>query len=144
MVLQRNSKVNIWGWASHGEKVEVKFINKFFRTVTDSKGNWEIVLSAMNAGGPYSMVVKGNNSITIENIMIGDVWFCSGQSNMVLTMERVKEQYPNDIANANFPEIRNFFIPTASNVTSINKDLPEGAPKQVRGPRLIPCQSIRE
>lgn len=126
MVLQRNSKVNIWGWASPGEKVEVKFNNKLFRTVTDSKGNWKIVLPPMNAGGPYSMVVKGNNSITIENILIGDVWFCSGQSNMVLTMERVKERYPNEIRNANFSEIRNFFISTASDVTKIHGDLPPG------------------
>jgi sialate O-acetylesterase len=80
----------------------------------------------MKAGGPYSMEVKGNNSIIIENILIGDVWFCSGQSNMVLTMERVKEKYPDDIANADFPEIRNFFIPTESDVTSIHKDLPPG------------------
>jgi sialate O-acetylesterase len=126
MVLQRNSKVNIWGWASPGEKVEVKFNNKIFRTVTDSKGNWKIILPPMNAGGPYSMILKGNNSITIENIMIGDVWFCSGQSNMVLTMERVKERYPNEIKNANFPEIRNFFIPTASDVTKVHDDLPPG------------------
>src|SRR5450759_3101721 len=72
------------------------------------------------------MVVKGHNSITIENIMLGDVWFCSGQSNMVLNLERVKEKYPEDIAGANFPEIRNFFIPTISDVTTIHKDLPPG------------------
>lgn len=126
MVLQRDSEINIWGWASPGEKVRVKFNNKIFSTVTDSKGDWKIVLPPMKAGGPYSMELKGNNTIILENIMIGDVWFCSGQSNMVLTMERVKEKYPDDIANANFPEIRNFFIPTASDVTSVHKDLPSG------------------
>lgn len=126
MVLQRDSKINIWGWASPSEKVRIKFNNKTFSTITDPEGNWKIVLPPMNAGGPYSMVVKGNNSITIENIMIGDVWFCSGQSNMVLTMERVKEKYPNEIKNADFPEIRNFFIPTASDVTKVQDDLPPG------------------
>jgi sialate O-acetylesterase len=126
MVLQRESKVNIWGWAAPGEKVKVEFNKKSFSTITDSKGSWKVVLPPMKAGGPYSMVVKGSNSITVENIMIGDVWFCSGQSNMVLTMERVKERYPVDIENANFPEIRNFFIPAASDVTRVHGDLPQG------------------
>ena len=126
MVLQRDTKIKIWGWGSPGEKIEMRFNNKFFRTITDPKGSWKIVLPPMSAGGPYSMVVKGNNSITIENIMLGDVWFCSGQSNMVLNLERVKEKYPEDIAGANFPEIRNFFIPTISDVTTIHKDLPPG------------------
>jgi sialate O-acetylesterase len=126
MVLQRDTKVNIWGWGSPGEKVRIKFNNKTFSSVTDLKGNWIIALPPMKAGGPYSMEVKGDNSIIIKNILIGDVWFCSGQSNMVLTMERVKEKYPDDIANADYPEIRNFFIPTASDVTSIHEDLPPG------------------
>ena len=126
MVLQRDTKIIIWGWASPGEKVQVKFNKKTISTVTDSEGNWKVSLPPMKAGGPYTMEVKGNNTITINDILVGDVWFCSGQSNMVLNMERVKEKYPEDIAGANFPEIRNFFIPTASDVTSIHKDLPAG------------------
>jgi sialate O-acetylesterase len=126
MVLQRDSRINIWGWASPGEKVKVKINSTTFSAVTDSKGNWEVVLPPMQAGGPYTMEVKGNNSIIIKDILVGDVWFCSGQSNMVLNMERVKEKYPDDIASASFPEIRNFFIPTASDVTSIHSDLPPG------------------
>jgi sialate O-acetylesterase len=138
MVLQRDSKINIWGWASPGEKVQVKFNRKTISTVTDSGGNWKVSLPPMKAGGPYTMEVKGNNTITVNDILLGDVWFCSGQSNMVLNMERVKEKYPEDIAAANFPEIRNFFIPTASNVTSIQKDLPPGkwvsaSPENVSG-----------
>jgi sialate O-acetylesterase len=138
MILQRESNVNIWGWASPGEKVAVKFRNKSFHAVTDSKGSWKIILPPMNAGGPYTMVIKGHNSITIENILIGDVWFCSGQSNMVLPMERVKERYPDEIKNANYPEIRNFFVPTASDVTKVHDDLPPGkwisaSPENVAG-----------
>jgi sialate O-acetylesterase len=126
MVLQRNTKIIIWGWAAPGEKVVVKFNKKTGSTVTDPEGNWKITLPPMKAGGPYTMEVKGKNTIIINDILLGDVWFCSGQSNMVLPMERVKEKYPDDIAGANFPEIRNFFIPTASDVTSIHKDLPGG------------------
>ncbi len=126
MVLQRDTKILIWGWAAPGEKVVVKFNRKTGSTVTDSEGKWKITLPPMKAGGPYTMMVKGKNTITINDILLGDVWFCSGQSNMVLPMERVKEKYPDDIAGANFPEIRNFFIPTASDVTSIHDDLPGG------------------
>ena len=124
MVLQRDTKLIIWGWASPGEKVQVKFNKKSVSTTTDSEGSWKITLPPMKAGGPYSMEVKGNNTIIINNILLGDVWFCSGQSNMVINMERVKEKFPDDIASANFPEIRNFFIPTASDVTSVHKELP--------------------
>jgi len=126
MILQRDSKLIIWGWGSPGEKVQIKFNKKTVGTVTDAEGNWKIVLQPMKTGGPYTMEVKGNNTIIINNILLGDVWFCSGQSNMVLNMERVKEKYPEDIAGADFPDIRNFFIPTASDVTSIHKDLPAG------------------
>ena len=126
MVLQRDTKLIIWGWASPGEKVLVKFNKKTISTVADPEGNWKVGLPPIKAGGPYTMEVKGNNTIMINDILVGDVWFCSGQSNMVLNMERVKEKYPDDIATANFPEIRNFFIPTASDVTSIHKDLPPG------------------
>src|SRR4030043_1110941 len=123
MVLQRDTKVIIWGWASPGEKVQVKFNKRTISTLTDSEGSWKVSLPPMKAGGPYAMEVKGNNTITINDILVGDVWFCSGQSNMVLNMERVKEKYPEDIAGADFQEIRNFFIPTASDVASIHEDL---------------------
>jgi sialate O-acetylesterase len=126
MVLQRDTKLIIWGWASPGEKVQVKFNKKSVSTVTDPDGNWKIAFPPMKAGGPYTMEVKGKNTILINDILVGDVWLCSGQSNMVLNMERVKEKYPDDIAAANFPEIRNFFISTASDVTSIHSDLPPG------------------
>lgn len=126
MVLQRDVKINIWGWASPGERVRVKIDNRIFTTTTSLSGEWKIILPAMKAGGPHRMEIRGNNVIIIEDILIGDVWFCSGQSNMVLTMERVKEKYPDVIASADLPLIRNFFIPTASDVTSVHKDTPAG------------------
>jgi sialate O-acetylesterase len=85
-----------------------------------------LTLPAMPTGGPYSMTIRGNNTITINDVLIGDVWFCSGQSNMVIPMERVKEKYPDEIAHADFPQIRNFFIPTKSDVTGVHQDLPPG------------------
>jgi len=124
MVLQRDTKLKIWGWASPGEKITIRFARRTYRTTTDKAGNWLILIPPMKAGGPYSMEISGNNRITVSDILVGDVWFCSGQSNMVLQMERVKEKYPDEISSAHYPYIRNFFVPTASDVRKVHDDLP--------------------
>lgn len=121
MVLQRDMPVRIWGWANPGEKVNVTFKGKKIRVIGDSKGNWACTLPATPAGGPYEIKV---NEIVLKDVLFGDVWLCSGQSNMVTNMERVKEKYPADIASANNPHIRNFFIPTAISKVDIRSDLP--------------------
>lgn len=126
MVLQRDAPLNIWGWASPGEKISMKFKGKQYKTRADGKGNWTIRVSPMHAGGPFNMELTANNRIMLDNILVGDVWFCSGQSNMVLNMERLKERFPIEIADANYPEIRNFFVPTAANISGIQPDLPPG------------------
>jgi sialate O-acetylesterase len=126
MVLQRNTPLTIWGWAAAGERVTVSFNNHTYTAITDGAGKWTLPLPEMKAGGPYTMTVSASNSITIKDILVGDVWFCSGQSNMVLNMERVKEKYPDDIAAANYPQIRNFFIPTVSDAAKVHDDLPPG------------------
>ena len=126
MVLQRDTKLKIWGWATSGEKVTIKFNNKKYTTITNPNGDWQIEIAKMKTGGPYTMDISASNHLIINGILIGDVWFCSGQSNMVLPMDRVKEKYPNEIANANYPQIRNFFIPTVSDVSKVHADLPSG------------------
>ena len=70
------------------------------------------------------MIIKGDNEITLNDILIGDVWFCSGQSNMVLPMERLKEKYPYEAENDSFSEIRNFFVPTSADINHVHDDLP--------------------
>jgi len=133
MVLQHDTKLNIWGWASPGEKVSINFHHKTYKTTTLANGKWLVVINPIKSGGPHTMNIIASNRITIHDILIGDVWFCSGQSNMVLPMERVKEKYQKEIANANYPEIRNFFIPTSSNVNQVSVDLPKS--------RWIACDS---
>ncbi len=137
MVLQRDVELKIWGWASAGEKVSVSFNGKKLNTTTDKNGNWLIKMPAMKTGGPFTMIIKGQNVITLTDILIGDVWFCAGQSNMVLPMERLKEKYPNEVANDNFPEIRNFFIPTKSDVTTLYNDLPKAEWKPAVGQNIL-------
>jgi len=111
MVLQRNIEVKIWGWADPNEKITLNFLSKTYNAETGKDGKWEIILSPLKAGGPYNMEISGTNHITLKNILIGDVWVCSGQSNMEYPMERVKEIYADEIANANNPNIRQFFVP---------------------------------
>lgn len=126
MVLQRDVNVKIWGWAAKDEKVNVKFNGKTYKTKTGADGKWLVILSPMKAGGPYTMNISGSNKITLKDILIGDVWFCSGQSNMVHQMELHNITYAEDIAKANYPEIRNFFIPTLANLQEPQNDLPTG------------------
>lgn len=126
MVLQRDQKINIWGWASPGEKLKVNFKDKAYKATASQDGKWMLQMPAQKAGGPYSLTIDASNHIKLNDILIGDVWFCAGQSNMVTPMERVKEKYPDEIANANYPQIRNFFIPTASDVVKEHDDLPPG------------------
>jgi len=137
MVLQRDANVKVWGWAANGEKVTVAFNNKSYTAVADANGKWFITLPKMKAGGPYKMDITASNQLHVDNILFGDVWFCSGQSNMVLNMERVKERYPEDIASANYPEIRNFFIPTLADAGKLHEDLPPGKWQAAASPKTV-------
>ena len=123
MVLQRDQATNLWGWASPGEKIRVQLGKKILRTQADAQGNWHTRLPAYPAGGPHTIKLSGKNEIVLEDVLFGDVWLCAGQSNMVLNMERVKEKYAADIASANNPHIRNFFIPTAISKVDVQAQL---------------------
>src|SRR5690349_11082356 len=83
MILQRDTEARIWGWASVGENVSVVFNKKTYDTKAGSDGKWMVRLPKLKAGGPYTMDIHSSNHIIISNILIGDVWVCSGQSNMV-------------------------------------------------------------
>ncbi len=89
MVLQQKTKVQVWGWASAGEEITVKpQWNKGNTVKADASGKWRLTLETPEAGGPYSMIVKGNTrEITINNLLIGEVWLCSGQSNMEMPLK---------------------------------------------------------
>ncbi len=130
MVLQRDTKFTIKGWGLPGEKVTLTFKGEKFSAKTGKDGNWSLELPPQKAGGPFEMVFRGKNEIKVSNILFGDVWICSGQSNMVLPMERVKEKYPEEIASANYPQIRNFFVPTKTNLNGPSEDLPPGSWKE--------------
>ncbi|MFP3590370.1 sialate O-acetylesterase [Chryseobacterium sp. SIMBA_038] len=123
MVLQRDQKLKIWGTADIGEKVEVNFQNKKYNTITDNSGNWKIMLPEMKFGGPFTMTI---NEIILKNILIGDVYLCSGQSNMELPMRRVKTLYPQELQNANNSNIRFFTVPQKYDFKIAQNDLDGG------------------
>jgi sialate O-acetylesterase len=93
MVLQRDTRLKLWGWASAGEKVAVSFQRKTYRTTTGRDGKWTLFLPPQKTGGPYALQVKGKNEITLNGVLVGDVWVCAGQSNMVHQMSLHSERY---------------------------------------------------
>ncbi|MCW8848880.1 MAG: sialate O-acetylesterase [Melioribacteraceae bacterium] len=122
MVLQRDMEVKIWGWASASEDIIVHFIDRKFTTKADDSGDWEIVLPPMEYGGPYQMKIVAKNEININNILIGDVWVCSGQSNMGVSLGMVREIYEDEIKEMNNPYIRHFFTFPSPNFKNAEKD----------------------
>jgi sialate O-acetylesterase len=125
MVVQRDAKLKVWGWAAKGENIKISFRGKNFKTQTDSDGKWSIWLPPIKAGGPYEMIITGTNEIKLKNILVGDVWLCAGQSNMVHNLDLHKERYHEEIASANYPAIRQFLIPTLTNLQGPVEDLPK-------------------
>ncbi|NQU75154.1 MAG: 9-O-acetylesterase [Planctomycetes bacterium] len=110
MVLQRNMPLPIWGKAMPGEKISVSLASQSGSVISDSAGRWTVKLPALPAGGPFELMVKGQTTLTLSNVMIGEVWLCSGQSNMAMT---VPESINGDkeVSQADWPAIRLLQVP---------------------------------
>ena len=142
MVLQRDARLKIWGWATPGERITMRFKNKSYKTVTGANGQWEVKLSPMIAGGPFTMDIAGNSRLELKDILIGDVWFCSGQSNMVHQLNIHDVTYAKEIQEANYPQIRQFWIPTLTNLQAPQRDLPNGQWKAAVGEDIRPFSAV--
>jgi sialate O-acetylesterase len=112
MVLQQKTLVRIWGWADPGEKVLVKagWDTAVYKATGSSAAKWELTLMTPLAGGPYTISIEGRNKILLEDVLIGEVWICSGQSNMEMSMNWGLP-YQDDAAKATNNKIRFFHIP---------------------------------
>ncbi len=112
MVLQREQTIPVWGWADPKEKITVVFNSQTKKITADVSGKWRIDLSPEKAGGPFTLTVKGKNTIVISNILVGEVWVCSGQSNMEMPIGNwgFVNNYQKEISEANYPEIRQFLV----------------------------------
>ena len=120
MVLQRDIKIPVWGWASPGEEVTVVLGKDSAKVKADSDGYWRVDLKEHLASSePMELVVKGKNTITVSNVLIGDVWICSGQSNMAMTVSRCKNKEA-EIAGADFPMIRHFKVGNRIQLVPVN------------------------
>lgn len=110
MVLQANQPITVWGWASPKEKIQITFCGENVQTKADKSGKWQVQLKPQSYGGPYTMEIKATkNRITLQDILMGEVWICSGQSNMEFHT-REGNNAAMESANANYPEIRFFTI----------------------------------
>ena len=119
MVIQRNAEIRIWGWADPKENVFIALNGKKVKTVASESGEWEISLPAMKAGGPYTLLV---NDIKVNNILIGDVYLCSGQSNMELPMRRTADLYKKDMDSIVNTNVRYVKIPLTFNFREPQND----------------------
>jgi len=114
MVLQADMKAPIWGWADAGEKVTVTLGDQKVEATADKDGKWQVRLAAMKAGtGPLEMTVAGKNALKLTNILVGEVWICSGQSNMEMSVRSSKDA-EQEIAAAKYPKIRLFTVTKAT------------------------------
>ncbi|MCU4157867.1 hypothetical protein J1N10_17975 [Carboxylicivirga sp. A043] len=114
MVLQRNQKVKVWGSAEPGEKLTLSFNGQRHKAKADRTGEWSVTLAPMTAGGPFNMSINGKNEVLLQNILIGDVWVCSGQSNMQWPVSK-SNNAEKEILNADYPEIRLYTVPKQLN-----------------------------
>ena len=112
MVLQREQPVKVWGTADAGERVSVTFMKKKYAATADNNGQWNVTLPPMKAGGPYLMQI---NDIKLNDILIGDVWLCSGQSNMELPVSRVTDMFAAEISEYSNERIRQIIVPKVYN-----------------------------
>ncbi len=120
MVLQRDKPINVWGWADPGEKVTVSFAGQEVTTQAKEDRSWEVTLNPLPANGtPQTMTIRGaHRTITLENILVGDVWLLGGQSNMEFPIESVDDG-ELEVVSANFPQIRLLTVPQGKGFDSV-------------------------
>ena len=125
MVVQRGKVIPVWGKADAGEPVTISFNKKVYTTTADADGRWRIDLPKMKAGGPYTLEVRGEGQEVreISDVMVGDVWLLSGQSNIDVHIERVYPQYASEIDSYENPQIRLFRVQNETSVHGVRDDI---------------------
>ncbi len=159
MVMQRQTEAAVWGWADPGEKIDVgaSWQSSLIKATTaDKDGNWKVSIKTPDAGGPYKIIIKGKNTVELENILIGEVWIASGQSNMEMPIAKASNAYTGikdsaeEIAAANYPKIRLFQVGKFSSKEPLDDvgpgivmyGIPESACKwQTCTPKTVPMFS---
>jgi sialate O-acetylesterase len=109
LVLQQGMQVNIWGTADPGERVKVTFRNQHATAIAAGEGQWKVTLAPLSPGGPFTMTIAGKNTITLHDVLVGEVWVCSGQSNMQMAVSSVMNAQ-DEIARADYPLVHLFSV----------------------------------
>lgn len=138
MVMQQEKPLVIWGWESPNETVKVQLGSASAQTQANANGEWKLTLPAMKAGGPYKLTVSGSSTVEFEDVMIGEVWLCSGQSNMEMGIG-ICNNAKEEIAAADYPGIRLLMVPnkwTPEPQSDFSESGPEGVWK-VCSPKTI-------
>jgi sialate O-acetylesterase len=142
MVLQRDIELPVWGWADSGETITVSIGENKAKAVADSNGEWKVKLQPEKAGGPVQLVVTGkNNTITFEDVLIGEVWVCSGQSNMEMGLCLIANSQ-KEVEDANHPSIRLFQVRHAASGVPLDDFLTDNAKLQTW--RLCNSKTVTE
>ncbi len=115
MVLQRNQPISITGQTTISSNVSITFNENTYQTIADSNGDWTISIDSQQAGGPYQMVIEGDERVIIDDILIGDVWILGGQSNMEIPINRTLDLFSEEMKAVNQPFIRQFAVPQQYN-----------------------------
>jgi sialate O-acetylesterase len=117
MVLQQEAKANVWGWAEPGEKVSVKFGDKTVKTTTGADKKWSVRLEGLKAGSSGDLTVAGEDTVVVKDVLVGEVWVGSGQSNMEWSVQKAGN-FEREKAVANYPEIRMFTVEKVASNTA--------------------------
>ncbi len=110
MVLQREQKDRVWGWAEPGEEIKVTIADQSKTAKAGEDGSWHVMLDPMKAGGPHTLTIQGKNTLTFDDVLVGEVWICSGQSNMGMNVGGSKDA-DLEILAAKYPRIRLISVP---------------------------------
>lgn len=123
MVMQQGRDIHIWGKADPREVVNVSLAGDRSAATADAHGDWSVHLPSMHAGGPFTLIIRGKEEVTIKDVMIGEVWVASGQSNMSFSLDGV-ENGAIEVSKANYPQIRLFTVPKKIALTAQENTLP--------------------
>ena len=125
MVLQRDTPIHIWGWADKKEAIAVIFSGDTVTTKANKKGEWAVDLPERKSGGPFELIVKGKNEIILDNILMGDVWICSGQSNMEWQLS-ASNNAEEEIENSSHPRVRLLTVQKNKSTTPLDTCVSKG------------------
>ena len=142
MVIQRDVPVRIWGWASANEQVSVHFIDTTYAATAGTDGNWSVMMKPEKAGGPYEMQISSSNTLNLSDVMVGEVWVCSGQSNMELPIRRVLVKYADEIGQTDNTSIRQFLVPQTYDFKAPHADLQDGSWKPATHDNILDFSAV--